>query len=237
MITFNNVTKRFGGLTAVDDISFEINPKEYFGLLGPNGAGKTTIVRMLLGFSIPTQGAFILNGLPAGTAASRDRVGYLAENHKIPSGLSGKEYLARHAALIGLRRNDSAREIDRVLELVGMQGKEKQKASTYSKGMTQRIGLASAMLGRPKIMILDEPVSGLDPIGIRDFRKILEDLKKDEVTVVLNSHLLSEVERTCDTIAIIDNGTIIVKGPINKIVKANETLEDVFVRLIEERHE
>jgi len=237
MIMFNNITKRFGGVTAVNNISFKIRKNEYFGLLGPNGAGKTTIVRMLLGFSNPTQGTLTINGIPAGTAVSRKGVGYLAENPRIPAGLSGKEYLRRHTALIGLSRNDAVKEIDRVLEMVGMSGKEKQKASTYSKGMNQRIGLASAILGRPGILILDEPVSGLDPIGIRDFRENLEKLKKDNVTLILNSHLLSEVEKTCDTIAIIDNGDIIIKGPVDKIVKEKETLEDVFVRLIEERNE
>ena len=196
MITFNSVSKKFGSFTAVNEISFTINRGEYFALLGPNGAGKTTIVRMLLGFSRPTSGSLSIETRPAGKAESRKSVGYLAENHKIPSGLAGRQYLFRHAALMGMGRNAAGREIERLLELVGMAGQEKKRAATYSKGMVQRIGLASAMLGNPKILILDEPASGLDPIGMRDFRKILEQLKNDRVTLILNSHLLSEVEKT-----------------------------------------
>jgi len=236
VITLNSVTKKFGPVTAVNDISFTVSKGEYLALIGPNGAGKTTIVRMLLGFSKPTKGTLSIDSIPAGKAESRKGVGYLSENHKIPSGLSGKVYLSRHAALIGLSGIETKREISRVLEIVGMNGKEKKPASTYSKGMIQRISLASAMLGNPKILLLDEPVSGLDPIGIRDIRKILEQLKKNNVTLILNSHLLSEVEKICDTIAIVHKGRIIVKGSIDSIVNEGETLEDVFVRLIESKN-
>jgi ABC-2 type transport system ATP-binding protein len=233
MIVLNSVTKRFGDFTAADNISYTIDKGEYFALLGPNGAGKTTIVRMLLDFIKPTSGTITIDGMPVSNPESRRDVGYLAEQHKIPSYLSGFEYLMRHATLIGLSGNDAAREVDRVLEMVSMKGMEKKKSAVYSKGMQQRIGLGAAILGRPKLLILDEPITGLDPIGIRDERKIIENLRDKGVTVILNSHLLSEVEKTCETAAIMHKGRILVKDSIHSILKNKETLEDVFIRYIE----
>ena len=160
----------------------------------------------------------------------------MSENHRIPPFLSGWEYLNRQAALIGLTGKDASSEIDARLDQVDMTGDKKQKSTTYSKGMSQRIGLAAALLGNPKLLILDEPASGLDPIGIRDFRDILESLRKNGTTIVLNSHFLSEVEKICDTAAIMNKGHILVKDSIQNIVKNNETLEDVFVRLVDKRH-
>ncbi len=237
MICLDSVTKKFGSHTAVDNISYNIEKGEYFALLGPNGAGKTTIVRMLLGFIKPTSGSVTINGMPVANPDSRNKIGYLSENHIIPSYLSGLEYLLRHASLIGLSGHDAKMEADRILEIVSMKGREKEKASTYSKGMIQRIGLGAAILGKPELLILDEPVTGLDPIGIREVRKILEDLKDGGVTVVLNSHLLSEVEKTCATAGIMYKGKILVKDYINSIVKNEETLEDVFIRYIEKENE
>ena len=188
---------------------------------------------MLLGFIQPTSGSITINGMPVSDPDSRKRIGYLSENHKIPSYLSGLEYLLRHASLIGLSGYEAKEEVGRVLEIVSMKGREKEKTSTYSKGMIQRIGLGAAILGKPEILILDEPVTGLDPIGIREVRKILEDLKDDGVTVILNSHLLSEVEKTCETAAIMYKGKILFKAAVTDIMQDHETLEDVFVRYIE----
>jgi len=202
-------------------------------LLGPNGAGKTTIVRMLLDFIKPSSGGITINGLPVSDPASRRHIGYVAEQHMIPPYLSGLEYLSRHASLIGLSGADAGNEIARVLDMVSMKGRERTKSAEYSRGMKQRIGLGAALLGRPELLILDEPVSGLDPIGIRDVRKIIETLRDKKVTVVLNSHLLSEVEKTCDTAAIMYKGKILIKDNINAIVKDHETLEEVFIRYIE----
>ena len=139
----------------------------------------------------------------------------------------------RHAAFCGLTGSGAKKEVEGIIEQVGMTGKENQKASAYSKGMTQRIGLGAALLGDPELLVLDEPVSGLDPLGMRDVRIILEEFKNRGNTIILNSHLLSEVERLCDTVAIMNNGRIITKGSISKIVRDNETLEDVFIRHIE----
>jgi len=138
---------------------------------------------------------------------------------------------------MGLAGGDAEREIHRVLEMVSMNGREREKSEAYSKGMKQRMGLGAALLGQPKIVILDEPTAGLDPVGIRDVRKILETLHGQGVTVILNSHLLSEVEKTCDTAAILYKGKVLVKDTITSIVKDNETLEDVFFRYIENSDE
>ena len=232
MIELNNVTKRYGSLVAVDDVTFSVKAGEYLALLGPNGAGKTTIVRMLLDFTRPASGSLSINRLPGTDAACRRAVGYVAENHRIPPYLSGWQYLRRSAELLGMDRSDAKDECRRMVGLVGMEGREHTKAATYSKGMVQRFALGAALLGRPKLLILDEPASGLDPIGIRDIRLLLESLKAQGMTIFLNSHLLSEVEKICDTVAIIDRGRLLVKGALASILKDGETLEDLFVRLV-----
>ena len=236
MISFENVTKKYGHLVAVDGVSYTVSKGEFFALLGPNGAGKTTLVRMLLGFSRCTAGNITIDGLLAGRSESRKKVGYLAELHRIPPYLSGAEYLMRHAAFCGLFDSRAKKEVGEILERVGMNGSEKKKASQYSKGMTQRMGLGAALLGNPELLVLDEPVSGLDPTGIRDVRVILEEFKKRGKTIVLNSHLLSEVEKLCDTVAIMNKGRIEIKDSLSHIVHANETLEDVFFRYLEDKN-
>ena len=237
MIILDSVTKKFGAFAAVDNVSYTIRKGESFALLGPNGAGKTTIVRMLLDFIKPSSGAITINGRSTSEPESRQHIGYIAEQHMIPPFLSGFEYLLRHASLIGLSGQDAVKEVDRVLEIVAMQGPQRKKSATYSRGMQQRIGLGAALLGRPTLLILDEPITGLDPIGIRDVRKILENLRAKGVTMILNSHQLSEVEKTCETAAILYKGKILIKDTITAIVKDHETLEDVFVRFIEQENE
>jgi ABC-2 type transport system ATP-binding protein len=237
MIQLDAVSKKFGVFTAVDSVSYTIQKGESFALLGPNGAGKTTIVRMLLDFIKPSSGSITLNGLPASDPESRRHIGYVAEQHLIPPYLSGLDYLSRHAAFIGLSGKDAGTEIEKALEMVSMKGAERKKSAAYSRGMRQRIGLAAALLGRPQVLILDEPITGLDPIGIRDIRKVLETLSGRGVTVILNSHLLSEVEKTCKTAAILYRGKILVKDRIAAIVKDHETLEDVFFRYIGHENE
>ena len=232
MIELNAVTKRYGTLAAVDNVSFSVKAGEYFALLGPNGAGKTTIVKMLLDFTPPSSGSLSLNGLSSTNAASRAAVGYLAENHHIPPYLSGWQYLERCAQLLDISPSGVPDQCRRVVGLIGMEGRQHSKAETYSKGMIQRFGLGAALIGNPKLLILDEPTSGLDPIGIREIRLILESLKSQGMTIFLNSHLLSEVEKICDNAAIINQGKLLVKDTISSLVKDGDTLEDVFVRFV-----
>ena len=232
MIALKNVTKRYDSLTAVDNVSFSVKTGEYFALLGPNGAGKTTIVKMLLDFTRPTSGSLSLSGIPSTHAECRTSIGYLAENHHIPACLSGWQYLLRCAELLDISRSDALDQCRRIVELIGMQGREDAKVGTYSKGMIQRFGLGAALMADPKLLILDEPTAGLDPIGIRELRKLLESLKGQGMTIFLNSHIMSEVEKICDTAAIINRGKLLVKDAISAIVKDGDTLEDVFVRLV-----
>jgi ABC-2 type transport system ATP-binding protein len=237
MLKLDSVTKTYGTLTAVDNVTYSVEAGEHFALLGPNGAGKTTIVRMLLDFIRPTSGRITINRVPVSNPESRKQVGYLAEQHTIPPYLTGLGYLLRHAALIGLSGKTATLEVERALEMVAMSGEEKKKSRVYSKGMKQRIGLAAAILGNPKLLVLDEPISGLDPIGIRHVRKTLENLHHKGITVILNSHILSEVEKTCQTAAIMHKGKILVKDSIESIVKDGQTLEDVFIKYVERQYE
>jgi ABC-2 type transport system ATP-binding protein len=232
VIELNSVNKRYGSLAAVDDVTFSVKAGEYFALLGPNGAGKTTIVRMLLDFGRPTSGSVLLNGLPSTDPACRRAVGYVAENHRIPPHLSGWQYLRRCAELLEMSRPGAAEECRRIVSLIGMEGREHTRVSTYSKGMIQRFALGAALMGNPRLLVLDEPVFGLDPIGIREIRLLLESLKHEGMTILLSSHLLSEVEKICDTAAIINRGRLLVKDAIANIVKDGETLEDLFVRVV-----
>ena len=232
MIELKAVTKRYGSLVAVDNVSFSVGAGEYFALLGPNGAGKTTIVKMLLDFTEPSSGTLSLNNLDSTNAASRSSVGYLPENHRIPPYLSGWQYLQRCAELLDMSKTEGREQCNRILQLIGMQGREHAKSNTYSKGMIQRFGLGAALIGNPRLLILDEPTSGLDPIGIREIRQLLESLKSQGMTIFLNSHLLSEVEKICDNAAIINRGKLMVKDKISSLVKEGDSLEDVFVKFV-----
>ena len=232
MIELKGATKRYGSLTAVDNVSFSVKTGECFGLLGPNGAGKTTIVRMLLDLTRPTSGSLSINSFPSTIAVCRTGVGYLSEESRIPQHLSGQRYLLRCAELLGISRPDAIDQCTRIVELIGIKGREDTKTGTYSKGMLQRLRLGAALLGDPKLLILDEPTVGLDPIGIRETRLLFESLRGRGMTIFLNSHLLSEVEKICETAAIINRGALLIKDSLSKIVKDGDTLEDVFVRYV-----
>lgn len=232
MIALNDITKRYGSLAAVDHVSFTVGAGESFALLGPNGAGKTTLVKMLLDFTQPTSGSASINRIPCTEAASRRSVGYLPENHRIAPHLSGWQYLMRCAELLDIPPAEAEDQCRRIVSQIGLSGKERDKSDTYSKGMIQRFGLGAALIGNPQLLILDEPTSGLDPIGIREIRELLESLKTKGITIFLNSHLLSEVEKICDNAAIIHQGKLLVKDAISSLVSDHDTLEDVFVRWV-----
>jgi ABC-2 type transport system ATP-binding protein len=238
MVQYSSICKQYGtqGTPAVSNVTLSVAKGEFFALLGPNGAGKTTLVKMLLGFTRPTSGGVSIDGVSSSTPLARCGVGYLPENIHIPGHLSGRAYLRRQTELSGIPASLTGEKIAEVLQTVGMAGKEIAPVKTYSKGMLQRIGLAAAILCGTKLLVLDEPVSGLDPLGIRDVRRIMEELKQKGITIILNSHLLSEVEKTCDTVAIINRGEIVLSGSIASIAREGETLEDVFVRVVEGAH-
>lgn len=234
MIELKELVKNYGNNRALDGVSLEVAKGEAFALLGPNGAGKTTIIKILLDFTRADHGTAILNEMPSTKKEARNAVGYLAENLRVPPHLNAIDFLKRTAALRG-QKNTAA--IMPLLERVGLKGKETLRTRGYSKGMKQRLGLAAALLCSPRVLILDEPSTGLDPIGVREFRLILEDLKNRGVTILLNSHILSEVERLCDSAAIMNRGKILVKGKLPELVKEGETLEDVFVRYVSADHQ
>lgn len=216
----------------LDNVSFEVSAGDFFALLGPNGAGKTTIIRILLDFTRADSGEALIKGISSRSPAARKGIGYLPENINLPAYLSGREYLRRHALLCGQSGKEAEIAIDRALETVGMKSRQRSRCGTYSKGMIQRVGLAASLIASPKLLILDEPTNGLDPIGIREFRMILENLKGQGITLFLNSHILSEVERICDTAAIMNKGCLLVKDEISNLLHEGESLEDVFIRLI-----
>jgi ABC-2 type transport system ATP-binding protein len=188
---------------------------ECLGFLGPNGAGKSTAVKMLVGLVRPSGGNAEVLGKPVGDRAVRARIGYLPELFRYPDWLSAREVLGFHARL--LRLDDAPRAIDEVLDEVGLRERAGDRVATFSKGMQQRLGLAVALLGSPEIVFFDEPTSALDPIGRSDVRALIERLRARGTTVFLNSHLLGEVERTCDRVCIVDRGSVVAEGAIDEL--------------------
>ncbi|MBP5185742.1 MAG: ABC transporter ATP-binding protein [Clostridiales bacterium] len=208
-LQIQNVTKTFGKKTAVDNVSFDIYPGEVFGFLGPNGAGKTTIIKMVMGFFRPDSGTIIINGFNRKThyEAAMASIGGIVENPEMYNSLSARLNLQMYARL---HEGVTKERIDEVLELVGLSDRADEPVKKYSLGMKQRIGLAQALLHRPKVLILDEPTNGLDPAGIHLLRDILTQCAHEEgVAVMVSSHLLSEIQVMCDRIGIINHGKLL----------------------------
>jgi ABC-2 type transport system ATP-binding protein len=205
----HGLRKRFGAKLAVDDLTLTVRRGEVFGFLGPNGAGKTTSVKMLLGLVRPTAGTARVLGAALGDRASRARLGFLPEHFRFHEWLTGREFLTFHGRLYGLRGARLAERIDELLARVDLLDAAERKLHGYSKGMLQRVGLAQALLNEPDLVFLDEPTSGLDPIGRRLVRDCIGELRERGTAVFLNSHLLSEVEVTCDRVAFVKRGRVV----------------------------
>ncbi|NLT31651.1 MAG: ABC transporter ATP-binding protein [Propionibacterium sp.] len=229
MITFTNLTKRYGDLLAVDDISFTVEPGSVTGFLGPNGAGKSTAMRCLTGLTRPTSGtATVLGRQYRQLDNPAARVGVLLDASAQHSGRTGRETLAVAAMIMGL----PAGRVDDALALVGLTRKEARKrVGTYSLGMRQRLGIAHALLGSPEVLILDEPVNGLDPQGIHWMRNLLRSFADAGGAVLLSSHLLHEVEQIADRIVMIGHGRIVAEGRTEELVAAGGHLEEMFLHL------
>jgi ABC-2 type transport system ATP-binding protein len=204
-----HLRKVFGDNVAVSDLTLTVERGQVFGFLGPNGAGKTTAVKMLLGLIAPTSGEGYLFGRPLGDPRGRARVGFLPEHFRFHDWLKAAEFLQLHADLYRMPRDVARQRIPELLDLVGLKAHAGRKLRTFSKGMLQRVGLAQALLNEPELVFLDEPTSGLDPVGRRLVRDIIRELRERGTTVFLNSHLLSEVEITCDQVAFIKHGEVV----------------------------
>ena len=224
-IEVNGLRKTFGEKVAVANLTLTVQRGEVFGFLGPNGAGKTTAVEMLLGLIRSTAGEGRLLGSPLGDPHGRLRVGFLPEHFRFHDWLTAREFLSLHADLYRMPRPITQQRVSELLELVGLSQHASQKLRQFSKGMLQRIGLAQALLNEPELVILDEPTSGLDPVGRRLVRDIIRELRQRGTAVFLNSHLLSEVEITCDRVAFIKFGEVLQVSPLQSLIEGELAVE------------
>jgi ABC-2 type transport system ATP-binding protein len=227
VIETSNLSKRFSGRTAVSDLSLQVPRGEVFAFLGPNGAGKSTSVKMLLGLVAPSDGAALVLGAPPGDRGAAAKIGFLPEHFRFHPWLSAAELLELHARLYGMSPADRRRRIPEVLDLVGLSEHAARQVAGFSKGMLQRIGLAQALLNAPELVFLDEPTSALDPFGRILVRNVIRQLRSQGTTIFLNSHLLGEVEATCDRAAFIRQGRV-----LRSIAMSDLDAEKTEVRLL-----
>jgi len=219
-------------VTAVSNFSLEVNKGDVLGLLGPNGSGKTTIIKTILGLVRPTSGEVKLLGQEPSDYRSREKVGYLPENAYFYSHLTGRELLEFAGSLFNMPKELIDKRIEELLVLVSMKGRDHIRMKGYSKGMLQRIGIAHALINNPDLILFDEPMSGLDPIGRYDVKNIILDLKKQGKTIFFCSHILSDVEAICTNISIIVDGVKVDQEEINKIMQKKTNLEEYFIELV-----
>ena len=225
VIDVDTVTKVYqtgmkrGNVTALNEVSLSIPQGEIFGLLGPNGAGKTTLMKVLLGVTRANSGEVLVMGLPPQNPESRQKVGYLPENHRFPSYLTGLDLLRVTGQAYGMAKGDIEDRSDELLSLVGMDNWGNKKLRKYSKGMLQRVGLAQAMMPDPDVLLLDEPTDGVDPVGKMEIRHVLQKIRDQGKTILLNSHLLSEVESVADSVAILSKGRMVRSDTVENLTR------------------
>ncbi len=241
-IRINKLSKvyetRTGDVTAVRDLTLVVQSGSVFGFLGPNGAGKTTTIKMLVGLAEPTEGEIVIAGGSPNTLSVRAEIGFMPESPAFYLYLTGYEFLEFVADIFGLQKNNAKNNtkrdgrIEEVLEMVNLTEAKRRQIRTYSKGMLQRLGLAQALLNDPRILFLDEPLDGLDPLGRAEIKSIFIDLKKKGKTIFFNSHILADVAEICDTVGIIDKGTLIAHGSPKELTVGHRDLEAAFVDII-----
>jgi ABC-2 type transport system ATP-binding protein len=210
VLAVSGLEKRFGGVEALAGVDLRVEPGQLVGLLGPNGAGKSTLVKIACGLVRPSAGTVEVAGAPAGSAQARRSLGYLAELFRFPAWMSADEVLTLHQRLAGSAGGDPERVA--LLDLVGLPEARRTRVAAMSKGMQQRLGIAQALIGAPPLLLLDEPTSALDPAGRRVVRGLLEELRARGASVLLNSHLLTEIELVCDHVVIVDHGRVVAAG-------------------------
>ncbi|MCL2140542.1 MAG: ABC transporter ATP-binding protein [Dehalococcoidia bacterium] len=228
------LSKIFGGFTALDKLNIEVEPNSVYGFLGPNGSGKTTAIRLLTGLSAPSKGHSYIFGYDsfARDMEARRMIGYLPDVPSFFSFMNGVQYLTYCGELFGIDHTSAQKKAHELIELTGLQEAALRKTSKYSRGMKQRLGMAAALVGNPKVVFLDEPVSALDPIGRADILNIIDDLR-DNMAVFFSTHILSDVERICDKVGIIDHGKLIVSNSV-KSLKEENTKQGFEIKLKED---
>ena len=223
-VATRGLAKVYGDRVALHGLDLTVEPGEVFGLLGANGAGKTTTVKILTGLVAASEGEARIFGVDVADPQARRHVGYLPELFRFQEWLTGEQLLDLHGRLIGMTTPQRRDAIPRALERVGLAGRGHERIRGYSKGMTQRVGLAQALLGEPALVLLDEPTSALDPVGRRDVRDLIRALRDEGVAVLLNSHLLGEVELVCDRVAIVHHGRVAFSGRLEELTAASPVL-------------
>ncbi|MEE2912862.1 MAG: ABC transporter ATP-binding protein [Planctomycetota bacterium] len=225
-IDIQNVFKTYKGkVHALRGISLDVMDGEIFGLLGPNGAGKSTLVKIMMTVIHATKASGELLGYPIGHKNTLGQVGYLPEHHRFPQYLTGNQVLHFYGALGKVPRNLRIARASKLFSRVGLNGWENKKVGTYSKGMLQRLGIAQALINEPKLLILDEPTDGVDPVGRREIRDLLNEFRAEGRTIFLNSHLLSELEMVCDRVAIMVQGKVTMQGSIDSLTADSKRIE------------
>src|SRR5215467_11251203 len=214
-------------VTAVDGVNLEVRPGEVFGFLGPNGAGKTTTLKMLMGLIYPTSGQARLFGRDLSDPLAKARLGFLPESPYFYDYLTSREFLGFYGHLFGLWGAVLDKRVDELLELVGMTHAKDLQLRKFSKGMLQRVGVAQALINDPELVVLDEPMSGLDPIGRKEIRDLILRLREEGKTVFMNTHILTDVEMLCDRVAIIVQGKIRYEGVTNQLLEATTPETDI----------
>jgi ABC-2 type transport system ATP-binding protein len=233
-ISIKNLTKEFSipfrteRLRAVRSLSLEVPAGEVYGLLGPNGSGKSTTMKILLGLVTPTAGSTEIFGVSSRQVESREQVGFLPENPYFYKYLTGLETLLFFGKLCGYHGSELEDRAVELLKVVGLESAADRRLSGYSKGMLQRIGLGQALIGNPKLLVLDEPTAGVDPAGSHQIRDLILQFKEQGITVLLCSHLLSQVQEICDRIGILNEGALLLEGRVNELVSAHNQTEMLF---------
>ena len=222
VIETRDLRKNYGKIEALKGVSIRVEPGEVYGLLGQNGAGKTTLIKVLLGIVHKTDGDANLLGAPAGTVGVRQKIGYLPEDHRFPEYHTALSLMDFYGQLYGMSKDDRRRKIPAMLEVVGIKSRMNYRIRTYSKGMKQRLGIAQAMFHDPQVIFLDEPTDGVDPVGRREIRDLMERLKGEGKTIFLNSHLLGEVEQICDRVAILQRGELARQGTVADLTRQTD---------------